>query len=228
MNKILCFGDGYAANHIWPEWPAIVCALYPEVSHENFGAIGAGNEFITSAVVQAHVKDPNAFFIVQWAIPQRFDKLLQDDSWDLTIDNDPVYRFNRIRLHEQTWWLSSASEQVAVQQHHKIYVQNKQAKNRSFNFKYLVENLLKTQAIFFTLEQMIVYAAAERFEQVRQKEVQPSPIVHMTWVEEKILPKMPYQPELSRLHELKKRINQHKWHAYDPDRKEIWIKMSDL
>ena len=52
-----------------------------------------------------------------------------------------------------------------------------------------MENLLKTQAIFFTLEQMIVYAAAERFEQVRQKEVQPSPIVHMTWVEEKILPK---------------------------------------
>ena len=228
MNKILCFGDGYAANHIWPEWPAIVQALYPELQHENFGEIGAGNEFITSAIVQAHTDNPDEFYIVQWAIPNRFDKLLQDESWDSIIDNDPVYHFNRVGLHEQTWWLPSASEQDVVKQYHKIYVQNKQAKNRSFNFKYLVENLLKSQSIFFTLEQMIVYADAERFKQIRQKEVQPSPIVHMTWVEEKILPKMPYQPELTRLNELKKRINQQKWHAYDPDREEIWTKMSNF
>lgn len=95
MNKILCFGDGYAANHIWPEWPAIVQALYPELQHENFGEIGAGNEFITSAIVQAHTDNPDEFYIVQWAIPNRFDKLLQDESWDSIIDNDPVYHFNR-------------------------------------------------------------------------------------------------------------------------------------
>jgi hypothetical protein len=226
MNKILCFGDGYAANHIWPEWPAMIRALYPEVQHENFGQIGAGNEFITSAIVQAHIASPDAFFLVQWALPQRFDKLLQDDSWHATIENDPVYHFNRVSLGEQTWWLSSSSKQDLVQQYHKVYVQNKQANNRSYNFKYLVENLLRSQAIFFTLEQLIFFADAERFQQIRQKEVQPSPAVHMTWVEEKILPKMPYQPDPARLYELKKRIKQHKWHAYDPDREEIWARMS--
>lgn len=226
MNKILCFGDGYAANHIWPEWPAMIRALYPEVQHENFGQIGAGNEFITSAIVQAHIVSPDAFFLVQWALPQRFDKLLQDDSWLTTIANDPVYHFNQVSLGEQTWWLSSHSKQDLVQHYHKVYVQNKQADNRSYNFKYLVENLLRSQAIFFTLEQLISFADAERFQQIRQKEVQPSPMVHMTWVEEKILPKMPYQPDTARLYELKKRINQHEWHAYDPDREEIWTKMS--
>jgi hypothetical protein len=153
---------------------------------------------------------------------------LEDNSWDPVIDSDSVYHFNRVNLHEQTWWLSSASKQDIVQQYHSTYVQNKQAKNRSFNFKYLVENLLKSQSIFFTLEQMIVYSEAERFKQIRQNEVQPSPIVHMSWVEEKILPKMPYQPNPGRLNELKKRINQQKWHAYDPDREEIWTKMSDF
>ena len=45
-------------------------------------------------------------------------------------------------------------------------------------------------------------------------------------ITEKILPKMPYQPEPARLSELKNRINQHSWQAYDPDRREIWAKMS--
>ena len=226
MNKIVCFGDGYAANHIWPEWPAIVQALYPDLDFENHGAVGAGDEFITSAVVQTHAKNPKAFFIVQWTIPQRFDKLLEDNIWNTVIDSDPVYHFNRVDSYGQTWWLSSASQQQEVTEYHKFYVQKNQAQMRSHNYRYLVENLLTNQAVFFTLEQMIQYSNHDRFAQIRQKEVQPSPPVHMCWVEEKILPKMPYYPDQNRLEKLKKRINQHKWVAFDPNREDIWNNMS--
>ena len=228
MNKIFCFGDGYAANHIWPEWPAIIEALYPQWQHKNYGAVGAGNEFITSAVVQEHSKNPCDFFIVQWANPNRFDKLLQDDTWNYIIDNDPVYHFNRVKLNNQTWWLSSASTEKIVQQYHLTYVQTQQAESRSQNFKYLVENLLKDQAIFFSLDQMARYSNSERFKKVRLNEIQPSPIVHMTWVEEKILPKMPQQPDQKKLIELKTRIKHHNWEPFHPFREEIWTQMSAI
>lgn len=228
MNKILCFGDGYAANHIWPEWPAIIQALYPDLQHENYGAVGAGDEFIASAVVHAHRQNSNEFFIVQWAGGDRFDKLIQDDSWNHIIDNDPVYHFNRVNLGSQTWWLSSASDQEIIKQYHKVYVQNQQSRQRSVVLRYLVENLLKNQSIFFNLQEMIQYANLPRFAQARSKEIQPSPIVHMCWVEEQILPKMPLQPDTARLAELKKRINQQIWLPYHPDRQEIWYKMSNF
>ena len=40
INKIVCLGDGFAANHIWPEWPAIIQALYPDITVKNYGEIG--------------------------------------------------------------------------------------------------------------------------------------------------------------------------------------------
>jgi hypothetical protein len=226
LKKIVTFGDGYAANHIWPEWPAIVQALYPELEHENFGAVGAGDEFITTAVVETHRRNPTALFIVQWGHMQRFDKLLQDDSWQDVIENDPVYHFNRVPLYDKIWWLSSSSTQNTVRRYHEFYVQSQQSITRSKNYRYLVENLLAKQALFFTLHDMIIYAESARFLAVRQNQVQPSPIVHMAWIEEKILPNMPYQPKKEWLTELKTRINQHAWQPFDPDREEIWIKMS--
>jgi hypothetical protein len=222
MNKILTFGDGYAANHIWPEWPAVLQALYPELEHENFGAVGAGDEFIATAVVQAHQRWPQAFFIVQWAQSNRFDKLIQDTSWDSIIDSDPVYDFNRVNLHGQTWWLSSASQQPAVRQYHDQYVQTKQADLRSSNYRYLVANLLQERSIFFDLAKIRNFANQPRFATVRQQHVQPSPIVHMTWVEEYLVPKLPWPVDLSRLKQLKNRINQQNWQAFDPDREQIW------
>lgn len=228
MNKIFCFGDGYAANHIWPEWPAIVQALYPEHEHENFGAVGAGNEFIASAVVHAHQQQPDAFFIVQWAMDKRFDKMLQDDSWNQIIDHDPIYHFNRVKLQDHTWWLSSASHASAVQTYHRFYVQEQQQALRSQNWKYLIKHLLASQALFFCLDDLQKYDSLPRFQQVRQQEVQPSPVVHMSWVEEHILPYMPVQPSPARLNLLKQRINQHSWVPYDPDREEIWYKMSKI
>jgi hypothetical protein len=232
MNKIYCFGDGYAANHIWPEWPAIVSALYPQVKCQNFGAIGAGNEFISSAVIQAYLNDPTAIFLIQWAQFNRYDKLIEDNTWDKIIDSDPVYNFNRVCLVDQKWWLSSASQQTDVKQYHSHFIQPEQAKLRTFNYIFLIQQLLKDRAIHFSTcnlpwdnlikPSMSMYSDQEKFKEIRGNEIQPAPPVHMAWLEEYILPKMPIQPDILRLNELKHRINKQQWKAYDPDREEIW------
>jgi hypothetical protein len=222
MNNIFCFGDGSAASHIWPEWPVIISALYNDIKNKNFGAIGAGNEFITSAVVEAHKEDPTAFFLIQWAQHNRFDKLLQDDLWSEIIKTDPVYYFNTVELNKNQWWISSASTQKDIQHYHKHYIQTKQSELRTANYKYLLLNLLKNQSIFFSTEDMEVYSRQPRFKDVRQKEVQPTPIIHMAYVEEKILPLMPIQPNAVKVRELKTRIETQPWIPYDPDRVQIW------
>lgn len=222
MNKIFCFGDGYASGHIWPEWPTIIASLYPDIEHKNFGVVGAGNEFITSAIIQAYREDPTAFFLVQWADHSRFDKLLEDDSWDDIIKTDPVYHFNTVKLNNQKWWISSASQQIDVRKYHQHYIQQEQSKLRTFNYMYLASKLLEKQSLFFSTENMSAYSNLSRFSDIRQQEVQPSPWVHMCYVEEKILPSLPIQPNISRLSELKSRIKQHNWVAYDPNREQIW------
>jgi len=242
ISKIFCFGDGYAASHIWPEWPSMIKALYPELQHENFGVVGAGNEFITSAVIQSHKLDPTAFFLIQWAQYNRFDKLLEDQTWDHIIDQDPIYHFNRATIGEQTWWISSGSQQPTVQEYHKIYIQPKQHLLRTQNFIYLLSNLLKNQSIFFSTYElngidktgiwvdldMSTYSYQPDFMTVRQHEVQPSPWVHICYVEKYILPLMPIQPEYGRLTELKNRIKSQHWVAYDPDRWQIWKNLSEF
>jgi hypothetical protein len=72
------------------------------------------------------------------------------------------------------------------------------------------------------------FGLQQRFELTRQKEVQPSPVVHLAYVKEYLLPKIPFAVEPDRLSELESRIHSHRWIAYDPDREEIWQKMSNL
>ena len=43
MNKIFCFGDGFATGHIWPEWPQILQALVPQHQVINTTGIGEGD-----------------------------------------------------------------------------------------------------------------------------------------------------------------------------------------
>lgn len=248
MKKIYTFGDGYASNHIWPEWPVILQALLPEYSFSHYGAVGAGNEFILNAVIQSHQTDPDAYFLVQWAQANRFDKLIEDSTWDNIIDTDPVYHFNRVQLAENQWWISSASRQQTVIDYHKHYIQQKQSRVRTLNYIYLAGNLLKNKSLFFSTanlkfskdkqkyinnnnwveKNMVDFSFEPRFSKVRQTEVQPSPIVHLAYVKEHLLPNLPFTVDHSRLMELDHRINEHKWVAYDPDRAEIWQKMSDI
>jgi hypothetical protein len=248
MKKIYTFGDGYASSHIWPEWPVILQALFPDYAFTHYGAVGAGNEFILNAVIQAHSMDSDAYFLVQWAQADRFDKLIEDSTWNEIIDADPTYYFNRVQLAENQWWISSASQQPTVINYHKHYIQLKQSKVRTVNYIYLAGNLLKNKSLFFSTidlkfikdkqkhsnnnnwveENMYDFATQERFVNVRQNEVQPSPIVHLAYIKEYLLPNLPFTVDPARLAELERRINNHKWVAYDPDRAELWQKMSAI
>jgi hypothetical protein len=91
-----------------------------------------------------------------------------------------------------------------------------------------VSALLKNQSIFFSTTHMSNYSAQNRFNNIRQHEIQPSPLVHMHYIEEEILPLMPIKVDATRLVELKTRIKQQHWIAYDPDRAEIWKKLIDF
>jgi hypothetical protein len=50
----------------------------------------------------------------------------------------------------------------------------------------------------------------------------------LAYIKEYLLPNLSFTVDHSRLIELEHRINQHKWLAYDPDREEIWQKMTDI
>jgi hypothetical protein len=73
---IYTFGDGFAAGHIWPEWPQLI-ELITATKVDNFGHIGAGNEYIFNCVVKTAANaNKNDLFFIQWANPLRFDKLI--------------------------------------------------------------------------------------------------------------------------------------------------------
>jgi hypothetical protein len=224
MNDIFCFGDGFAANHIWPEWPAIIEVLYPSV--KNFGAVGAGNEFITTEIIEMYKKVPTAFYLVQWAMHNRFDKLIEDQSWDEVIQNDKTYHFNIVDSNNKTWWLSSASAQPEIEYYHNYYIQQEQSKLRTENYKYLINNLLKNQSIFFSTLELDQFSKQDRFCSVRQNNIQPSPIVHMAYVEEVILPKMPVKPNANRIILLRERIANQEWIPFHWDRIQIWCDLT--
>ena len=76
---IYTFGDGFAAGHIWPEWPQLI-ELLTSTEVNNFGHIGAGNEYIFNcAVKSALTANTQDLFLIQWADPIRFDKLIVND-----------------------------------------------------------------------------------------------------------------------------------------------------
>jgi hypothetical protein len=77
-------------------------------------------------------------------------------------------------------------------------------------------------------EDMSKFSLQDRFKEVRQSQVQPSPVVHLTYIKEYVLPNIPFVVDTCRLEKLEHRIHTHQWVAYDPDRQEIWHKMSEL
>ena len=142
-NKIFCLGDGYAHGHIWPEWPQILKVLLPDYEIITGTGIGAGNEFLIDNLLNFDCQDQIVIF--QWAHPYRFDKLLQDNQWQILAQQDPVYHFNFENNASGTWWLSSASQDTKVQEYHEFFIQTQQANLRLKTQKILVENYLQNK-----------------------------------------------------------------------------------
>lgn len=222
MNKIFCFGDGYATGHIWPEWPQILQALLPDKEVITIAGIGSGDEWLTTRFVQELAEIAGNTVIFQWPQIGRFDKLIEDQSWENIAKRDPIYYFNFYKNHKQTWWLSSASKCNEVKTYHAL-VQSKQQHCRQVNYKTLIEHTLQNLncVYFFTsTNEQELFSQQTRFVDSRQTEVQPSPIVHFYFVKEVILPKIQcHSTNIDRLEDL---ILKQRWIAYDPDRQPIW------
>jgi len=229
MNKIFCFGDGFATGHLWPEWPQILQALLPDHTVVTTAGIGAGTEFLVSGFVDLIPQMSNQQVIFQWPYIERFDKLLQDQSWQHIISNDPVYHFNTITDPEgRNWWLSSASKTADITQYHTHYVQQQQHQRRHEIYQQLVSHTadhLNCHTIHTTTQDHERFSRGERFKLIRQAEVQPSPAVHFYWLTEQIVPQLnvTVDPELqSKLESL---LLQTTWIPYDNDRAEIWTRI---
>jgi hypothetical protein len=226
-NKIFCVGDGYAHGYIWPEWPQILKSLLPDFEVNVISAVGAGNEFLISELIACGDKIQNQQIIFQWAQHNRFDKLIEDTKWNDIMLSDPVYHFNWYQHENRKWWCSSASKNVNISNYHKFYIQSQQSKLRLVNQKILVESYLKIKncKYFFTStnEQELF---SKKQQSLRGNEIQPSPVSHLLFVTEILLPAMDISVSAIKLNMLKERIYNHIWIPYDPDQEEIWRNMS--
>lgn len=221
---IFTFGDGFATGHIWPEWPQILQALLPKHQIINIAAIGAGPEFLISCLVDHLPTMAGQYAIIQWPQPNRFDKLLEDDSWDNVIDNDPKYHFNRVHdTYNRTWWLSSGSSSLT--EYHNYWVQPGQHLRRINIYKELAKQTLENidcKYYFTTTADQDKFSQAERFRSIRQNQIQPSPIVHFYWLVENVLPNIEIQPEPARIKWVEEQLLRVNWIAYDPERENLW------
>jgi len=220
MKKIYTFGDGFATGHLWPEWPQILQALIPDYS-----AIGAGAEYLVTGLVDLVPELANNLVIFQWPMAARFDKLIEDKHWLHVGKTDPVYHFNFHKRPYGIWWISSASQQPQVREYHENFVQSEQHKIRLQNYQTLVRNTLENLNCgycFTSTHEHQYYSTLNRFAEIRQQEVQPSPVVHYYFLIEKILPQINIVYDSARAAKLETLITAQSWQSYDPDSEEIW------
>lgn len=221
MNKIFCFGDGYAHGHIWPEWPQILKCLFPTHEVVITSGIGSGNEFLVKKLLDFKEQIKNQLVIFQWASPVRFDKIIEDDMWNDIAVSDSVYGNNLYQDTNLTWWLSSASTNPHILKYHDFFVQPKQAKIRMNIYQTLVENYLQNQkchAVFTSTLEEQNFSNQEQYQTVRGIEVQPSPIVHLDFLVQKLLPQTKLEPYPAVLKYVKNVIESRQWEPYHEDR----------
>ena len=226
MKKIYTFGDGFATGHLWPEWPQILQALVPDYSVNNTcSAIGAGAEYLVTGLVDLVPELANNLVIFQWPMAARFDKLIEDKHWFHVGKTDTVYHFNFHKRPYGIWWISSASKQPQVREYHEKFVQSGQHKIRLQNYQTLVRNTLENLNCgycFTSTHEQQYYSTLTRFAEIRQQEVQPSPVVHYYFLTEKILPQINIVYDSARAQRLENLITTQSWQAFDPHCDDIW------
>jgi hypothetical protein len=239
---IYTFGDGFAAGHIWPEWPQILEAI-TQIPVVNFGHIGAGNEYIFNCVIKAALTAKESdLFLVQWADPYRFDKIVEDAQWMDLQQTDPKYKNIKSTVFDQTWWSTSGSDLKEIQKYRNFYIQHEQAMNRSVLYMISASKMLKSLNIDhkYFLTYKFDYSTHGNFSElsalpwidfqgmdewttntgVRGDEMQPSPQSQLAWVENKLLPYCTFN--VDNLNKIRYLINNQKFKPYDPDSAQIW------
>jgi hypothetical protein len=225
MKKIYTFGDGFATGHLWPEWPQILQALVPDYQVHNTAGIGAGAEWLVSGFVDLIPDLSEHQVVFQWPQADRFDKLIEDKHWFVIGKTDPVYHFNFHKCTHGIWWISSASQQPQVREYHEKFVQAGQHHLRLKNYQTLVKNTLENincKYVFTSTHEQQYYSTLNRFKDVRQQEIQPSPIVHYYFLVEKILPNLNITVDKSRQQRLEQLITAQPWQPHDPYQAAVW------
>ena len=219
-------GDGFAHGHIWPEWPQILQALIPTVPITVLSGIGAGNEFLVSSLLSA--EPDQDIVILQWAQADRFDKIVQDRPWEEIARDDTIYGGNFYNLDGDRWWLSSGSQASEIQRYHSFFVQSRQCSRRLQDLQKLVQGFLASRSCSYlaiSTPGQNAFSRQSRFQTIRGDQVQPSPPVHMVYLQEVILPQLPVQIDPVREARLSAVLWNSDWQPYHPDRVEIWKKI---
>jgi len=150
--KILCAGDGFGKGHIWKMWPQLLEEVLDNCKVDNVSQVGAGNEYIMNATIDACTKNKYDFVIVQWAQSDRLDIINKNQGGLVQkILDDNVHRtkFMNINLAKRLWWLSSSSKIDFVNNYHDNYItQNQHCLRTIHQIKY-VELFLKSKNIEF-------------------------------------------------------------------------------
>jgi hypothetical protein len=195
----------------------------------NSAGIGAGAEYLVHRLVRQLDAMRGNHVIFQWPVADRFDKIVEDQRWLDIIKNDPVYHFNTVTDDMHVWWLSSASQQKEIRTYHEFFVQAEQQQIRVEDYKILVQNTLENigcEIYYTSLVEEVSYSRQDRFRDIRQQEVQPSPPVHYYFLMERILPNTTIQFDPARAQRLEQLVLAQTWTAYDPNRAQIWQELT--
>lgn len=248
---IYTFGDGFAAGHIWPEWPQLLEPI-TQTPVKNFGHIGAGNEFIFNCAVKAALTaSSDDIFIIQWAPPDRFDKLLEDTVWKKLQKTDKVYRDITADVYDQLWWATSGSTVAEIVKYKEFYIQPNQATNRSVLYMIALSKMLDGLGIrhLYFLTYFSDYSSHENYKNLQQlnwvdltqgveewahqyadirgSEIQPKPLIHAKYIFENLLPKLNIAVELPIRDKIYFLISKINFVPYDVDRAQIWINLKN-
>lgn len=218
-NNIFCFGDGFAHGHIWPEWPQLLEAMMPEHRVIVISGIGAGPEYLVTQF--SKMLPISGTVIFQWPKAERFDKLIEDQHWLDTLNQDPVYHFNTYKNDDELWWLSSQSTMPDVVEYHQKFIQPQQAQLRLTVYQQLVQEILeKTQVSYYFTSTEQQDRISRQHKQIRGTEIQPTPLSHWYFLTEYIMPALNLHSKYA--DKLKNLLEKQNWVPYDPDRAEIW------
>jgi hypothetical protein len=102
-------------------------------------------------------------------------------------------------------------------------------KLRAADYQTLVQNTLENiscQTHYTSLIEEVNYSRQDRFWDIRQQEVQPSPPVHYHFLMERILPNTSIEFDPARAQRLEQLILDQTWRAYDPNRAQIWQELT--
>lgn len=246
---IYTFGDGFAAGHIWPEWPQILEAI-TQMPVTNFGHIGAGNEYIFNCAVKTALKaQPTDTFLIQWAKPDRFDKIIEDAAWEDLQSQDPVYKSIQSNVYNQTWWSTSASNLEQISTYRNFYIQSQQATDRSVLYMISLSKMLDSFGIkhyyfctynydysshinFKDLKKlpwidMVGMDEWSRHMELRGTEIQPKPIIHFNWVIEKILPRLNIELPPLVIDNISNVIKNYNFEPFHFDRDQEWTNIKN-